>query len=262
MHLPHRPSHGVIAGYAGLLLGTLAVAGGPAFAAGLINGHNLKTGTVTSAKLAKESVTTAKIKSGAVTKTKLGNTAVTAAAIAPGAVDASKVKDLSLGITDLSVAARVALAAAPVAAASVSSATIVSGAVTTDKLATGAVNTEAVADGAITTAKIADGSITAAKLADGTVGGATIPAHVVQAPGSASALSNSPLALAVCPVGEKALGGGVAVVDFPATAGSIGPVVMVSAPTATDGVPTGWSGKVRNVNTTLVASFTVYAICA
>ena len=51
MHLPHRPSHGVIAGYAGLLLGTLAVAGGPAFAAGLINGHNLKRGSVTSTKL-------------------------------------------------------------------------------------------------------------------------------------------------------------------------------------------------------------------
>ena len=123
-----------LAGYAGLLLGTIAVAGGPAFAAGLINGHKLKPGTVTSAKLAKNAVTAAKIKPGA----------VTAPAIARGAVDASKIKDLSIGLADLSVAARASLVGGPVGAASVTSATIVGGAVAT-AAATGAVSTAAVA---------------------------------------------------------------------------------------------------------------------
>ena len=68
MKPPKRPTHGVIAGYAGLVLGTIAVAGGPAMAAGLINGHNLRKGTVTSGKLATGAVTAPKIRSGAVTR--------------------------------------------------------------------------------------------------------------------------------------------------------------------------------------------------
>ncbi len=252
MKLPHRPSHGVIAGYAGLLLGTLAVAGAPAMAAGLINGKTIKKGTVTSAKLAKSSVTASKIRTGAVTRTKLARGSVTGAAIAAGAVDGARVKDLSLGVADLSLAARAALRGGPVGASSVTTATIASGAVTTEKLAAGAV----------TTAAVADGTITKAKLAEGAVSGSKIPAHVVSL-SQPVAFQSVGVATASCAAGEQALGGAVAVDAAAFPLGGLVPVVTISAPIfGADGIPTGWTAEVNNPDTTIPADFTVYAICA
>ena len=242
MHLPHRPSHGVIAGYAGLLLGTLAVAGGPAFAAGLINGHNLKRGSVTSTKLGAHSVTAAKIKPGAVTAAALGKNAVTGA----------NIQDRSLGLVDLSVAARASLTAGPAAAGSVMSENIANGAITGEKLAFGGVGSAAIADGAITTPKLAEGAATGSK----------IPARVVSFAGQAGALTVGSASVS-CPVGKQALGGGVDLDDQPFPVGGIVPLVTVSAPIfGLDNIPTGWTAEVNNPDTAIAAQFTVYAICA
>ncbi len=240
MHLPHRPSHGVIAGYAGLLLGTLAVAGGPAFAAGLINGHNLKTGTVTSAKLAQGVGDAGEDQVWRCHETKLGNTAVTAAAIAPGADDAPGSDPL--GLVDLSVAARARARRRPGGSRVGSSARTSPTVRYDEKLALGGVGTAAIADGAITTAKLADGAATGSKLPTARVVGST-PAQWCRRP--VARVRSAFVALAVCPVGEQALGGGVAVdlTARPFPVGRIVPAVTVSAPIfGHDNVPTGWSG--------------------
>lgn len=242
MRLPHRPSHGVLAGYAGLLLGTIAVAGGPAFAAGLINGHKLKTGTVTSAKLAKNSVTAAKIKPGAVREV----------AIAANAITGAKIKDRSLGLVDLSAAARSALAAGQGGPGAVMSSNIAAGAVTADKLALGGVGTPAIADGAITTPKLAEGAASGSK----------IPARVFAAAGHV-AFQAIAAASVTCPIGQQALGGGVDLDDASFPIGGLVPVVTVSAPIFVSGsAPTGWTAEVNNPDTAIAADFTVYAICA
>jgi hypothetical protein len=279
-----RPTHGTVAGYAGLLLGTIAVAGGPAMAASLVNGRNLKQGSVTAAKLAPGSVTAAKIRTGAVTRTKLAPSAVTASAIAAGAVDGSKVKDLSIGVADLSLVARALLKAAPATPDSVTTTTIVNNAVTADKLADFAVTTSKIADGAVASAKIANGAITAAKIADGAVGitaiadsavgsskiadgavgGAKIPAGVVSAVAHVNAISSTTVQVD-CAVGRHALGGGVKIDDspFPTGVGALAAVVTISAPVfGLDNVPTGWTARVRDANGTVGTDFTVYAICA
>jgi hypothetical protein len=292
MQLPHRPSHGVIAGYAGLLLGTIAVAGGPAMASGLINGRDIKRGTITATKLAPNSITAAKVRDGAITSRKLATGAVTAAAVAPGAIDGSKIRDQSLGIAELSMAARAALYGGPAGAGSVTTTTIADGAVTAGKLASGAVETASVADGAITAAKlaagavdtsavadgaitatklaansvntlaIADGTITSAKMEDGAAGGAKIPALVTSVVGHVNNQSWAVVSLPCMP-GKQALGGGVTIDDAAFPVGGVMPIPTVNAPTfGIDNIPTGWTVKVSNGHTALGAFFTVHVICA
>jgi|BioPla2DNA2_1021312.scaffolds.fasta_scaffold00226_49 hypothetical protein len=99
----------------------------------VIDGGNIKTGTIVAGALTVGSVTSPKIATGAVGSTKLADSAVTEVKIANGAVTAGK---------------------------------IYAGSVTSDKIAAGAVTAAKIEAGAITSAKIAANTITAAKVAN------------------------------------------------------------------------------------------------
>jgi hypothetical protein len=121
--------------------------GGPAQAKRLIDGSDIKRGTIRSTQIkdgtiatrdlsrsaertlrtpAAKSVTTARIADGAVTALQLGTGAVTGTKLAPGVVSSPAIADGSVGTADL-------------------------------------------ADGGTTSAKLADGSVTGAKIADGSL---------------------------------------------------------------------------------------------
>jgi hypothetical protein len=238
MHLPRKcPSHGTIAGYLGLALGIIALTGGSAYAARLIDGKQIRSGSVKSSKLAKDSVTAAKIHKGAITSAKLArnavataaikNHAVTAAKLAAGSVTSASVKPGSLEARDFSSAALAAIAGAP---------------------------------GSITTTALADRSVTAAKLADGAVSGTKIPLQIVTADATVAPASNA-TATAICPTGTRAFGGGVTIDDTSTTTILTATRQSQPIPDAT-GAPTAWRGTVVGLATLPAAMpFHVYAIC-
>lgn len=156
------------------LLALVVAAGGTGWAATLVGTAQLRGGAVTSAKLARNSVTTVKIKPGAVTATRLARNSVRGSAIVDGAVTRSKLGPLAVDTFALNLGA-------------VRTDQLGDGAVTTPKLADAAVTTAKVADGAITGVKVAANAITADKIADGQVvegTGAPIAARVVVADGA------------------------------------------------------------------------------
>lgn len=121
--------------------------GGVAVAAGLPNNSvgpkQLKRGAVTTPKIRKKAVTSAKLATGAVTIGKLGPNSVGPSNIGNGAITSAKLGPSSV------------LASA-----------IKNGVVTTSKLNNEAVTTPKLANEAVTTAKLGKGSVTAAKLSD------------------------------------------------------------------------------------------------
>lgn len=187
----------------------------------------------------------------------------------PSAVTSSKVKDRSLQIVDFSLAARAALRAGG-APGSVNSRAIATGAVTTPKLADGSITTAKIADGSIGaadlagssvgTANLARASVTGTKLADDAVTGINVPLRIVTAVGHVNA-SRSTTMTAVCPVGARAFSGGVSI-DTIFPSGRNVANIQRSVPTARDGIPVGWIGKVTDTDVSLGVDFTVFAICA
>jgi hypothetical protein len=150
---------------------------------------------VTAAKLASDSVTTAKILDSNVTTAKIADSAVTSAKIADGTIVAGDIADgaiTSAKILDGTIAT------ADIADSAVTTAKIADSSITTAKIAAGAVITADLADSAVTSAKIADGTIVAGDLADGAVTSAKIlDGTIVNADVNASAaIAYSKLALA------------------------------------------------------------------
>ncbi|HEY5914982.1 MAG TPA: glycosyl hydrolase family 28-related protein [Verrucomicrobiae bacterium] len=107
---------------------------------------NIPDGTITSNKLAPDSVGVGNIARGAVTSVQLATNSVTISAILNGAVTTAKL-----------------------APGAVTSANLAAGAVTAAKLGPGAVTTAGLASGAVTAGKLAPGAVTGPAIADGTI---------------------------------------------------------------------------------------------
>lgn len=186
-----------------LTLGIAAVSlfaslGGPSWAAGLIDGHQLKTRSVRGKALAPRAVSNSRIFPNAVTGAKIRNGSVAGADIADGSIArADVVPDFFAGlqpalapgslVTDLFADRAVTGRKLAVGAVSntrllndaVTSAKVADGSITGADLADGTVATADLADGGVTIGKLADGSVTGAKVADGTVGAAKLQRNAV-----------------------------------------------------------------------------------
>ena len=122
--------------------------------------------TVTAAKLASDSVITAKILDANVTTAKIADDAVTAAKLASSAVVTASIVDDN--VTQAKIADD-AVGADQLAASAVVTASMVDDAVTTAKIADDAITSALIADDAITSALIADDAVIAAAIADNSV---------------------------------------------------------------------------------------------
>jgi hypothetical protein len=133
---------------------------------GGLDGANLVDGSVGTAELAANSVTTDKIAPGAVGTTDLQNGAVTNEKLAALAVTSDKIANNSINtghILDGAVTWN------KIPNNSINTDHLVDGSVWWNKIALNSINTNHIVDGAVTGAKIADGTITAADIADGTI---------------------------------------------------------------------------------------------
>lgn len=117
-------------------------------------------GAVTTAELANKSVTSAKLGDAAVTTVALSNQSVTGVKLADGAVTGDK---LAAGSITADKLAEGVLSGLTVTG------TVGTGDITTDKLADDAVTSAKIADGAVLTASLSNLAVTSAKLADGSV---------------------------------------------------------------------------------------------
>ena len=140
----------------------------PGIGSGLYSGGGgspeIPDGSITTAKLADNAVTSAKIKPSAVGTSQLADDAVTTAKIANGSIIQNHLQIDSVGypqIIDGSVDSTI------LADNSVTTDKIADGAVTTDKLATSSVATEKLQDLCVTTPKIADQAVDTTKLNTG-----------------------------------------------------------------------------------------------
>jgi hypothetical protein len=125
------------------LLALFVALGGPAQAKHLINGKDIRKGTVGGAQITDKSLTTRDLSASTVrTLQTTPDRSIVAVKLAPGAVTADRLAPAAVG--------GLAIADGTVAAADVAD-----GAVTTGKLVDGAVNGAKIADGTLTTADIA-----------------------------------------------------------------------------------------------------------
>jgi hypothetical protein len=233
MNKPTRPSHGAVAGYLGLLFGVLALTGGSSYAAQLLDGKQLRSGSVKTPKLAMGSVTAAKLHKNAVTTVKLNKNSVTAIKLAKNAVTTRSIKNRSI-------------TAAKLAPNSVTPALLGASAVTSEKIA----------DSSVLASKLGNGSITTSKIADGAVTGAKVHLQVVTASTTVAAGSTNS-ATATCPAGMRAFGGGVKLDDATVT---INTGVRQSQPVVdANGDPVGWTGIA--ISLAVATPFHVYAVC-
>jgi hypothetical protein len=139
--------------WAALAIATAALfttLGGPAWAAGLISGSQLKNGSITSKKIGRGQIKSVNLAADAVHSTNLAAGAVQSTNLAAGAVQNSNL-----------------------AAGSVASSNLANQAVGTSKLANSAVTGAQLANGAVTASSVAPGSLTAADVAPGTFLAAT-----------------------------------------------------------------------------------------
>lgn len=130
----------------------------PGIGSGLYSGGGgspeIPDGSITTAKLADNAVTSDKIVDGAINVNKIAANSVGNGQILDGAITASKIGTAEVGTAAL----------APLA---VTTDKIANGAVTTDKLATSSVATEKLQDLCVTTPKIADQAVDTTKLNTG-----------------------------------------------------------------------------------------------
>jgi hypothetical protein len=124
------------------------------------------TGTVATAMLASNAVTTAKITDANVTTAKIADSAVTSAKIADLTIATGDIADSAITSGKIATGA---VGTTKIDDLSITEGKIVSSAITTSKIATDAVTTTKITDSNVTTAKIADSAITSAKIADGTI---------------------------------------------------------------------------------------------
>jgi hypothetical protein len=170
------------------------------------------TGTVSTAMLAANAVTTVKITDANVTTAKIADSAVTSAKIADGTIATGDIADSAITTAKI---ANASVTTAKIEESAVTNSRIAADAVTADKIAADAVGTSEIANGAVTSAKIADativnadvsataaiaktkldlgGTITSADLVDGTIVNADINASAAIA---LSKLAVDPLARA------------------------------------------------------------------
>lgn len=157
----------------------------PGIGSGLYSGGGgspeIPDGSITTAKLADNAVTSAKIKPSAVGAPQLAVGAVSGDIIQKNTIVASKLADGCVGAAAIAAGAvtgdKIANAAVTVdkiADDSVNSDKIADGAVTTDKLATSSVATEKLQDLCVTTPKIADQAVDTTKLKTGASPGGSV----------------------------------------------------------------------------------------
>jgi trimeric autotransporter adhesin len=127
---------------------------GKELALGAVSGDIIQKNTIVASKLADGCVGAAAIADGAVTGDKIANAAVTVDKIADDSVNSDKIVDGAINVNKI-------------AANSVGNGQILDGAITASKIGTAEVGTAALAPLAVTTDKIADGAVTTDKLAPG-----------------------------------------------------------------------------------------------
>lgn len=125
-------------------------------AVGAVSGDIIQKNTIVASKLADGCVGAAAIAAGAVTGDKIANAAVTVDKIADDSVNSDKIVDGAINVNKI-------------AANSVGNGQILDGAITASKIGTAEVGTAALAPLAVTTDKIADGAVTTDKLATSSV---------------------------------------------------------------------------------------------
>ena len=143
---------------------------------GTVSTAMLASNAVTTAKITDANVTTAKIADSAITSAKIADltiatgdiadSAITSGKIATGAVGTTKIDDLS--ITEGKIASN-AVTTAKISDSNVTTAKIADLNVTTGKIADSAITSAKIADGTIVAGDIADGAITSAKILDATI---------------------------------------------------------------------------------------------
>jgi len=143
---------------------------------GTVSTAMLAANAVTTAKITDANVTTAKIADSAITSAKIADltiatgdiadSAITSGKIATGAVGTTKIDDLS--ITEGKIASN-AVTTAKISDSNVTTAKIADLNVTTGKIADSAITSAKIADGTIVAGDIADGAITSAKILDATI---------------------------------------------------------------------------------------------
>jgi len=124
------------------------------------------TGTVSTAMLASNAVTTVKITDANVTTAKIADSAITSAKIADLGIATGDIADLAITSGKIATGA---VGTVKIDDLSITEGKIASSAVTASKIGTDAVTTVKILDANVTTAKIADSAITSAKIADGTI---------------------------------------------------------------------------------------------
>lgn len=139
----------------------------PGIGSGLYSGGGgspeIPDGSITTAKLADNAVTSAKIKAKTITGKELALGAVSGDIIQKNTIVASKLADGCVGAAAI---ADGAITASKIGTAEVGTAALAPGAVTTDKIADGAVTTDKLATSSVATEKLQDLCVTTPKIAD------------------------------------------------------------------------------------------------
>lgn len=130
-----------------------------------------KIDSVDYAKIKNVSIGTTDIQDAAITSAKIGNAQITTAHITDAAINNAKIADSSISTAKIQDAA---ITNAKIATAAIETANIKDGAITNAKIANGAIDNAKIANAAVDTANIKDAAITTAKIAVGAIDTALI----------------------------------------------------------------------------------------
>jgi hypothetical protein len=168
-----------------ILPGTIVTA---SLADNAVTSVKVTDGSIVLAKIGPNAVDSTKIADNAVTTVKLVDSAISEVKIATGAISSTKLVDgavleakLAANAVTVGKIADAAVATAKLADGAVTTGKILDAAVSTQKVATGAITTTTIADDAITTPKIVANAITAGKIAVGTITANEIAANAIAA---------------------------------------------------------------------------------